>query len=101
MLVVVQHFGVKTRLIEQAVLVLRVLVLRNSILFQSFLRLADEPETITQIRPDVGIVCTSRDRFLVMIDRMRPVLPIVVPIGQGFRGVRSRQIRDVRWSGLR
>ena len=91
LLIVVQHLRKQTGLIEQAVLVLRILGLRDLILLERFLRLASESKAITEIGPHIRIIDSARDRFLIMLDRVGPVLPIVIPIGQGLCRIGRRQ----------
>ncbi len=66
---------------------LEVLLLRDPVLLERFLRLAEEAEAIAKIGPHVGVVGSARDRLFVMLDRVRPVLPVVIPVARGARGV--------------
>ena len=74
-------------MIEQAVLVHGILGLSNPILLKRFLRFANEPKAIAKIGAHIRIVRAGRDRLLVMIDRMCPVMPVVVPVPEYSRGV--------------
>jgi len=88
-LLVVQQVGKKADLIEKTVLVQRVFLLCDLVLFERLLQLPEEAKTISEIGPDIGNVGTAPDRGLVMLDRVRPVLPILVPVCQralGFGG---------------
>ena len=64
-------------LIEQAVLVLRVLPLRNRVLLQRFLSLPGETEGVPKVRPHIGVIATFCDRVLILANRIRPLLVIV------------------------
>ena len=80
-----QHFGKEAGLIEKAVLVQRVFFLGELVLLKRFLRLREKAKAIPEIGSHIGIVSAKRDRFLIMFDRVGPVLPIVVPVGQRSR----------------
>jgi hypothetical protein len=64
--IVVQHFGKECCLVEETILVLRILPLRRLVLFECFLRLAEETEAIAKIGPHVGIVVSERNGLLVV-----------------------------------
>ena len=77
-----QHFGKQAGLIEKTVLVHRVFFLGELVLLERFLRLREKAKTIPEIGPDIGIVRAEGNRFLIMVDRVGPVLPIIIPVGQ-------------------
>ena len=81
-LVVVQQLSKEADLIEKTVLVQRVLLLRDLILFERLLRLPEKAKTISQIGPQIGRVGSGGDGLLVMLDRVRPVLLIIIPVRQ-------------------
>jgi hypothetical protein len=91
LLIIVQHLGKQTGLIKQAIFVHRVLGLRDLILLERFLRLASESKAVTEIGSHIRIIESASNRFLVMLDRVGPVLPIVIPIGQGRCRIGRRQ----------
>jgi len=91
LLIVVQHLGKQTGLIKQAVFVHRVLGLRDFILLERFLRLASESKAVTEIGSHIRIIESASNRFLVMLDCVGPVLPIVIPIGQSLCRIGRRQ----------
>ena len=92
LLVIVQHLGIQTGLIEQAVFMHGILSLRDLILLKRFLRLTDKSKTIAEIGSHVGIIGAVCDCLLIMIDRVGPVLPVVIPIGKGAGRVGRRHI---------
>ena len=87
-----QDFGIEARLIKKAVLVLRVFFLRELVLLECFLRLPKKTKTIPEVSPQIGVVGAARDRFLVMLDGVGPVLAIVIPVGQGARCLGGREL---------
>ena len=93
---VVQQLSKEADLVEKTVLVQRVLPLRDLVLFERLLRLAEESETISQIGSHIGIVGSGGDGLLVMLDRVRPVLPIVIPVRQ-----RPGRINWCEWRNIR
>ena len=58
-LTIVQHFGKECCLVEETILVLRVLPLRRLVLIERFLRLAEETEAIAELelRPTELVAC--------------------------------------------
>ena len=71
---------------------LRVLLLRELILCERLLRLAEKTEAIAEIGPNVGDVGIARDRRLIVLDRVRPVLAVIVPVRQRPRGVSGSEL---------
>ena len=69
-----------------------ILFLRDLILLERFLRLTDESKTIAEIGAHIGIIGAFRDCLPIMVDRVGPVLPIVVPICKGAGRVGRRHI---------
>lgn len=92
LLVIVQHLSKQSGLIQQAVFMHGILSLRDLILLERFLRLTDESKTIAEIGAHIGIIGAFRDCLLIMVDRVGPVLPIVVPIGKCAGRVGRRHI---------
>ena len=74
----------------------RIFLLRDLVLFERFLPLTEKAKTIAQIGSHIGIVGAGRDRLLVVRDRLRPILPIVVPVAQCARRFGRRELRNVR-----
>ena len=64
-----------------------VLGLGNLILLKRFLGFANEPKAIAKIGAHVRIVGAVRDCLLVMLNRVCPVMPVVVPVPEYSRGV--------------
>ena len=79
-------------MIEQAVLVHRVLGLGNLILLKRFLGFANEPKAIAKVGAHIRIVGAVRDCLLVMLDRVCPVMPVIVPVPECSRGVGRREL---------
>ena len=90
-----QVFGIEAGLIEEAVLVLRVLLLRELVLLERFLRLPKKTETIPEVSPHIRVIGAARDRLLVVLDGVWPVPAIVVPVGQGPRRLGRGELRNV------
>ena len=90
--VIVQDFGIKARLIEEAVLVQRVLLLRDLVLLECLRRLPQKTKAIPEVRPHISVVGTPRDRFLVMLNGVGPVLVIVISISQSARRLGGSKI---------
>ena len=80
--VVVQQVGKEADLIKKTVFVQWVFLLCNFVLFERLVWLFEETKTIAEIGPDIGIIGAASDRFLIMLDRMGPFLPIIVPVRQ-------------------
>ena len=95
-LLVVQQVGEEADLIEKTVLVQGVFLLRDLVLFERLPWLFEEAKTIAEIGPDIWIIGAARDRVLVMLDRVRPVLPIIVPVSQRARGLGGCELRNIR-----
>lgn len=93
--VVVQDLREEADLVEKAVLVQRILFLRNLVLLERFLRLAQKAEAIPEIGPDVGVIGAARNRFFVMLDRVRPVLVVVIPVGQSAGGLGGGELGNI------
>lgn len=69
-------------LIEQAVFVLRILLLCPRILLQGLLWLPCETIRTAQIGAHIGIICSQRDGLFIVRDGRRPFFVIEVPIAQ-------------------
>src|SRR6266508_3070676 len=86
-------------MVEEAILVLRVMSLRYLVLIQRFLRFAEETVAIAEISAHIGIIASEGDRLLVVLDCVRPILPVIVPVrGRDVAGPTSS--RDGRTSGM-
>ncbi|MDQ3580990.1 MAG: hypothetical protein M3495_04945, partial [Pseudomonadota bacterium] len=98
-LVFVQHLGEEADLVKETVFVLRILLLRDLILLQRLLRLHEKTEAVAEIGPHVGVVGPERNRFFVVLDRVLPVLPVVIPVSQGAGSVGRGELRRCAQSG--
>src|SRR6266508_6801505 len=83
-------------MVEEAILVLRVMSLRYLVLIQRFLRFAEETVAIAEISAHIGIIASERDRLLVVLDCVRPILPVIIPVGERRGGVGGCEMRDFR-----
>src|SRR6266446_2487554 len=84
----IQTKGVKPALIEKTVFVLRVLFMRNLILFQRFLRPIGKTIRVAQISAHVRIVGAQSNRLFVSFNRAWPVFTVVVRVARCNSGLR-------------
>ena len=69
-----------------------VLGLGNLILLKRSVGFANEPKAIAKISAHIWIVRAVRDGLLVMLDRVCPVMPIVVPVPECSRAIGRREL---------
>ena len=74
---------------------LRTHPLGDLVLLERLLELSHEAEAVAQIRPHICVIFSKPERALVLLDGLKPPLPVVVPVAEHHGGIGGREMRHI------